>query len=117
MAAGVRYGNVTTKPCRIEKVDRYAFQIILTQGLNRQIRRMCQALGYRVMDLQRIRMVNILLGDIKPNQHRLLMGDEISGLLWATSSGNGSSARQRSSVGAAPGTGSGYQMGHCPAPG
>ncbi|WP_257284514.1 pseudouridine synthase [Endozoicomonas sp. SESOKO1] len=84
MAAGVSYGDVTTKPCRIGKAASHAFRIILTQGLNRQIRRMCQALGYRVMDLQRIRMVNLLLDGIEPNQHRWLLDEEISGLLRAT---------------------------------
>lgn len=84
MAAGVSYGDVTTKPCVVEKVASDTFTIVLTQGLNRQIRRMCQALGYRVMDLQRIRMVNLLLDGIEPNHHRLLRAEEISGLLRAT---------------------------------
>ncbi|WP_419536055.1 pseudouridine synthase [Endozoicomonas sp.] len=83
MAPGVRYGDVTTKPCRVTRVASHAFKIVLTQGLNRQIRRMCQALGYRVMDLQRIRMVNLLLDGTGPGQHRLLLDEEISGLLRA----------------------------------
>lgn len=84
MAAGVRYGEVITKPCRIKKVESECFQIILTQGLNRQIRRMCQAQGYRVMDLQRIRMVNLQLGGLKFNEHRKLTENEVSGLLRET---------------------------------
>ena len=54
--------DVTTRPCQVRQTGRDVFHIILTQGLNRQIRRMCQALGYRVVTLQRIRIMNIRLG-------------------------------------------------------
>ncbi|MFK0572363.1 pseudouridine synthase [Endozoicomonas sp.] len=81
MAAGVQYGKITTKPCRIRKVEDEWFKITLTQGLNRQIRRMSQSLGYRVMDLQRIRMVNLQLGELALNKHRELKEDEVAVLL------------------------------------
>ncbi|KEI71607.1 pseudouridine synthase [Endozoicomonas elysicola] len=84
MSAGVRYGGVITKPCRIQKVADQWFQIILTQGLNRQIRRMCRSLGYRVLELQRIRMVNLQLGNLMLNKHRKLTDNEVIGLLRDT---------------------------------
>ena len=64
--------NVTTRPCRVSKEGKYTFHIILTQGLNRQIRRMCKALGYQVVKLKRIRIMNIELGDLRPDGYREL---------------------------------------------
>jgi len=58
-----------------------SFRIILTQGLNRQIRRMCDALGYRVIFLKRIRECNILLGDLKPGEYREVTGEELRVLM------------------------------------
>ncbi len=57
--------DVTTRPCKVERVDDRSFRIILTQGLNRQIRRMCQACGRNVRSLKRIRVVNVQLGSMK----------------------------------------------------
>lgn len=62
--------NVVTRPCTVSQLDRFTFRIILTQGLNRQIRRMCEALGYRVRALQRIRIMNINLGRLKSGTYR-----------------------------------------------
>lgn len=62
--------NAVTKPSKITKVDDYTFKMILTQGLNRQIRRMCQYFGYRVVALKRIRVMNIKLGDLKKGEYR-----------------------------------------------
>jgi 23S rRNA pseudouridine2604 synthase len=59
-----------TKPCKVKKLDMKKFSIILTEGKNRQIRRMCEALGYKVMDLKRIRVGKVLLGNLKPNNWR-----------------------------------------------
>ena len=59
----------------------YSFNIILTQGLNRQIRRMCQILGYKVVKLQRIRIMNILLGDLQTGQYRQVTSNEYNELL------------------------------------
>lgn len=62
--------GVTTRKCTVEKLGKRKFKIILTQGYNRQIRRMCEYFGYRVEELQRVRIMNILLGDLKPGTYR-----------------------------------------------
>lgn len=76
MATGVEILNTKTLPCRVEKVSSTVFKIILEQGLNRQIRRMCSALGYSVKRLQRIRIMNIHLGNLKVGQWRDLTEKE-----------------------------------------
>jgi 23S rRNA pseudouridine2604 synthase len=69
MASGVSILGKTTLPCTVEKADNFTFKIILVQGINRQIRRMCYKLGYEVLQLKRIRIGNILLGDLAPNEY------------------------------------------------
>ena len=64
--------NRMTKPCTVSRTGKRQFRIILTQGMNRQIRRMCKALGYRVEKLKRVRVMNITLGDLEPGQYRIL---------------------------------------------
>ena len=64
MRSGVEILNQITRPCEVEKINENTFKIILTQGLNRQIRRMCLALGYKVQELKRIRIMNIELNDL-----------------------------------------------------
>lgn len=59
-----------TKPCKVTALGRKTFRIVLTQGLNRQIRRMCSSQGREVVKLKRIRIMNILLGDLKPGEYR-----------------------------------------------
>ena len=71
----------TTLPCRVYKDGKRKFRIILTQGLNRQIRRMCDNLGYRVVDLKRIRIMNIVLGDLKEGSYRNVTDKEYRKLL------------------------------------
>lgn len=66
----------TTRQCRVYKRDSRSFGIVLTQGLNRQIRRMCEELGYRVTDLQRIRIMNLTLGDLKEGAYRSITPEE-----------------------------------------
>lgn len=83
MSGGVHILGVRTKPCKIHRVDKFTFRIILTQGLNRQIRRMCEVFGYEVRRLQRIRIMNIRLGGLKPGHWRNLTEKELSGLLSA----------------------------------
>ena len=68
--------DVTTRPCEAALMGKYTFRIILTQGLNRQIRRMCETLGYRVKSLKRVRVMNITLGDLKPGEYRQLEAGE-----------------------------------------
>jgi len=70
----------TTRPCEVEKIGKLTFRIILTQGLNRQIRRMCQTLGYEVHSLKRIRVANVELGKLKPGEYRILKGKELEDL-------------------------------------
>lgn len=80
MASGVPILDTVTRPCKIEKIGKYKFKIILTQGLNRQIRRMCEALGYEVKELFRVRVMNIEIGNLKPGQYRKLTDEELNGL-------------------------------------
>ena len=68
--------DAVTRPCRAEAVGKFTFRIVLTQGLNRQIRRMCQAFGYQVKKLVRIRIMNIRLDDLKPGEYRPLTAQE-----------------------------------------
>lgn len=72
--------DITTRECRIEKTGKYTFRITLTQGVNRQIRRMCEACGVKVKALKRIRVMNILLGDLKPGEWREITGEELEQL-------------------------------------
>lgn len=68
--------DVTTKPCSISRINNYTFRIILTQGLNRQIRRMCKESGYKVKSLTRVRIMNIELGGLKIGEYRIIEGKE-----------------------------------------
>ncbi|MBP5415287.1 MAG: 23S rRNA pseudouridine synthase F, partial [Lachnospiraceae bacterium] len=68
--------NRKTKPCKVDIIGPYTFRIILTQGLNRQIRRMCSELGYKVDALQRVRVANISLGKLRPGTFRKLTKEE-----------------------------------------
>jgi 23S rRNA pseudouridine2604 synthase len=75
--------NQTAKPCTIERLGDRTFRIILTQGLNRQIRRMCSAVGHEVRTLKRVRVVNIELGALRPGQQRKIEGEELEALYRA----------------------------------
>ena len=76
----VELGAVTRK-CRVEKIGRNQIRIVLTQGLNRQIRRMCEYFGYRVTKLERVRIMNIHLGELKPGEYREVTEQEYKQLL------------------------------------
>ncbi len=78
MSAGIYLEELDrhTRPCVVKKLDANTFSIILTQGLNRQIRRMCASLGYEVRSLKRIRIMNILLGELKVGTYRSITQDE-----------------------------------------
>ncbi|MBU3874638.1 23S rRNA pseudouridine(2604) synthase RluF [Faecalicatena sp. AGMB00832] len=80
MALGVPILDTVTRPCKVKQIGKYTFEIILTQGLNRQIRRMCEALGYQVKDLVRTRIMNIGLGKLKDGAYRKLTDQELDGL-------------------------------------
>jgi 23S rRNA pseudouridine2604 synthase len=83
MSKGVRLPELetTTKPCRTSRVGDRVFRIVLTQGLNRQIRRMCEAFSYDVRRLQRVRIINLRLGNLKVGAWRDLTAEELRGLL------------------------------------
>lgn len=81
MASGIKIMGELTKPCKVRRIDQTSFRMILTQGLNRQIRRMCSALGYKARRLQRVRIMNIHLGTLGSGQWRHLSDSELAGLL------------------------------------
>lgn len=81
MARGVRIHNETTLPCRTSRIAKFGFRITLEQGLNRQIRLMAAAFGYRVTQLRRVRIDNIKIGALKPGQWRNLTDAELKALL------------------------------------
>lgn len=81
MASGVKILGTITKPCIVTRQGEKTFKIILTQGLNRQIRRMCQVFDYKVVRLQRIRIMNIHLGKLKKGQWRDLTEKELTELM------------------------------------
>ena len=80
MSEGVEILDTVTRPCKVKKIGVYTFRIILTQGMNRQIRRMCEACGYRVRELKRLRIMNIHLGDLPTGKYREITGEELSKL-------------------------------------
>lgn len=91
MAGGIRLSELdqVTRPCKVKKVDRNTFSIILTQGLNRQIRRMCEACGCQVKRLVRVRIMNIRLGNLRMGAYRQITKEEyeeLTGLLKDSSS-------------------------------
>jgi 23S rRNA pseudouridine2604 synthase len=81
LASGVKIMGELTKPSKVARLNAQSFRIILTQGLNRQIRRMCSALGYKAQRLQRVRIMNIHLGNLQPGQWRHLTPAELKGLM------------------------------------
>ena len=72
--------EIKTRPCQVEKIGKYTFRIVLTQGLNRQIRRMCKTLGCQVTHLKRVRVMNVLLGNLLPGKYREVTGEELEEL-------------------------------------
>ena len=81
LADGVKIMGEVTKPSKVARLNAQSFRIILTQGLNRQIRRMCSALGYKAQRLQRVRIMNIHMGSLQPGQWRHLTAAEVAGLM------------------------------------
>ncbi|SEG27465.1 23S rRNA pseudouridine(2604) synthase RluF [Paenibacillus sp. UNC499MF] len=81
MSTGVRILGTKTKPCKVTRINDHTFRIILTQGLNRQIRRMCQAFGYQVHRLQRVRIMNVKLDGLPKGKWRDLSESEFSRLM------------------------------------
>jgi 23S rRNA pseudouridine2604 synthase len=83
MQQGVDIEGYLTKPCKVtlSKSNDKRFTIILTEGKKHQIRRMCAALGYQIQSLKRVRIMNITLDKLKPNQYRKINGPELQALL------------------------------------
>lgn len=81
MSAGVPILDTVTKKCSVERLSDFTFKIILTEGLNRQIRRMCSYLGYSVSSLKRVRIMNIELGNLKVGKYRSFTKRELEDLL------------------------------------
>jgi 23S rRNA pseudouridine2604 synthase len=77
MSSGVRILNTITKACKVKQESHYIFRITLTQGLNRQIRRMCEALGYNVVKLERVRIMNVQLDNLPYGEWRYLNNLEL----------------------------------------
>lgn len=80
MAEGVPILDTVTRPCKVRQIGKDRFDIILTQGLNRQIRRMCEYLGYEILQLKRIRIMNLELGSLPVGKTRELTGQEMETL-------------------------------------
>lgn len=81
LASGVTIAGYKTKPAKVTRINDDSFSIVLTEGKNRQIRRMCEAEGCTVKDLRRIRVMNILLGDIREGSFRTIAGKELKTFL------------------------------------
>ncbi|MBE5905279.1 MAG: 23S rRNA pseudouridine(2604) synthase RluF [Lachnospiraceae bacterium] len=81
MRGGVPILDTVTRKCKVEKIDKKRIRIVLTQGLNRQIRRMCEYFGYRVVALKRVRIMNISLGNLKEGTYRNVTEEEYRELL------------------------------------
>ncbi|MCR8845009.1 23S rRNA pseudouridine(2604) synthase RluF [Paenibacillus sp. SC116] len=84
MSRGVRILGTKTKPCQVTQIGERMFNIVLTQGLNRQIRRMCEVFGYKVVKLKRVRIMNIDLGSLKKGQWRDLSDKELADIMKST---------------------------------
>jgi 23S rRNA pseudouridine2604 synthase len=80
MASGVPILDTVTNPCKVTQVGKNTFRIVLTQGLNRQIRRMCEHFGYTVRRLQRVRIMHVRLGDLPLGKWRNLTAEELRGI-------------------------------------
>ena len=72
--------KIKTRPCEIEQIGKFTYRIVLTQGVNRQIRRMSKTLGYEVKELKRIRIVNVELANLKKGEYRQILGAELQAL-------------------------------------
>jgi len=95
MSTGVSILGTKTLPCPVEQVGKSTFRITLIQGMNRQIRRMCETLGYKVTELKRVRIMNIELGDLKVGRWRILNPAEIQQLLSTVSASSKTPAKRR----------------------
>ncbi|GHE93653.1 pseudouridine synthase [Thalassotalea profundi] len=98
MSRGVPILGTITKPCVVKPQSKFVFRIILTQGLNRQIRRMCEYLGYEVTKLKRSRIMNVELSNLKPGQWRNLSKDEMAEINAAVATSSKTSVKVDSEI-------------------
>ncbi|MBL4829333.1 MAG: 23S rRNA pseudouridine(2604) synthase RluF [Aliivibrio sp.] len=101
MSAGVPILDTITLPCKVTRESRYVFRIVLTQGLNRQIRRMCEYLDFEVFKLRRVRIMNIELGQLASGQWRYLNDNEMTQINALIASSSKTEEASRSGVNAA----------------
>ncbi len=94
MMRGVPILDTVTLPCKLRRTGARSFNLVLVQGLNRQIRRMCEALGYNVVKLRRVRINNLKIGKLQPGQWRELTSGELAGLLASIQRSSGLPARE-----------------------
>lgn len=99
MMRGVPILDTVTLPCRLRRTGSRSFNLVLVQGLNRQIRRMCEYLGYTVQKLRRVRINNIRIGDLQPGQWRELSNAEIAALMDSIRTSSGLPASQQRRTG------------------
>ncbi len=97
MSSGVNILDTVTLPCKVTKESKYSFRIVLTQGLNRQIRRMCEALGYQVFKLRRVRIMNITIDGIPNGEWRYLTDTEVKQILSLVEGSSGTEEASRRS--------------------
>ncbi len=95
MSSGVNILNTVTLPCKVTHETQYSFRIVLTRGLNRQIRSMCEALGYEVFKLRRVRIRNITLDGIPNGKWRYLSEAEVSEILAMCEDSSGTEEASR----------------------
>ena len=88
MSSGVEICGQITRPCKVFRVDNNTFRIILTQGLNKQIRRMSKVFGYNVIRLERVRIMNITLDGIEYGKYRFISESEVDKMLRLTEKNN-----------------------------
>lgn len=100
MSRGVPILGTITDPCRVQMQSKFVFKIILTQGLNRQIRRMCEYLGYEVTKLKRVRIMNIDLAGLKPGQWRDFTAQELAEINEAVKGSRKTSKKAEQQLGA-----------------
>ncbi len=99
MSSGVNILDTVTLPCKVSQETKYSFRIVLTQGLNRQIRRMCEALGYEVFKLRRVRIMNITIDGIPNGKWRYLTESEVAEILRMSNRSSKTEEASKVSVG------------------
>jgi 23S rRNA pseudouridine2604 synthase len=109
MSEGVRIDGTKTLPCKLKQTGRHSFNIILIQGLNRQIRKMCEALGFKVTQLQRIRIMHVKLDKLAVGKWRYLSEAEMEAVYEAVSGEQGAGSREKRAVSGERGAGSSEQ--------